>query len=265
LKGIVLAILSLSMPAWSQTQTTQPTSNATSSTDQNSLDYLQNSVSALQSGKPHFTSTPTFTSVCFGDGTCQTTAASSGGSQTIPSGSTLTITQGGYCVGIGCRVGYSSGTANSFSFVFSATTTYQFIFNVTQTSGSLTADIIHCTINGDSTAGHFYENGQAYPNAYAYNNNGGTARWDFCSCGGGTQSAHDSCTVSLVLTSDTSLPNDLSGVGLIRNTCQGRTIQQSQPVSLTYNGSSNPFTITCSAAATGVGIIYDALLYQTGK
>lgn len=76
MKGFILAFLSLSMPVWSQTQTTQPTSNATSSTDQNSLDYLQNSVSALQSGKPHFTSTPTFTAIAFGDGTTQTTAAS---------------------------------------------------------------------------------------------------------------------------------------------------------------------------------------------
>lgn len=69
----LILVLALSQPLLAQS--TNGKGAVASISDQNRIDAIDQSVQALQSGKPHFTSTPTFSCLAFGDGTSQCTAA----------------------------------------------------------------------------------------------------------------------------------------------------------------------------------------------
>lgn len=100
-------LLALALPVMAQQAT--PSQSATSSADSTRVDAIDIAVQSLQSGKPHFTSTPTFTSVCFGDGTCQTTAATANSGNFT---SDVNVTQSTFTFSTGTYVTYGTPGTN---------------------------------------------------------------------------------------------------------------------------------------------------------
>ena len=110
----------------------------------------QKDILSLLKGRPTITGLPTYQNgikcsntsgncLTFPDATTQNTAAVAAVAGT--SSNTFVLAN------------YSSGTIQTFAVVFNATTTYQWIYDISITSGtnSTNATVV-CTVNGDSTA-----------------------------------------------------------------------------------------------------------------
>ena len=91
---------------------------------------------------------------------------------------------------------YSSGTANSFSFVLQDSTTYDVSFKLAVTSGTnSTNSTFICTVNGDATASSYHQFAAQSPNSYSINNaGGGLASFGLNVCGGSAVTNGDSMT-----------------------------------------------------------------------
>lgn len=136
----LILVLALFQPCFGQESSKAPIITAPSISDQNRIDAIDQSFQGLQSGKPHFTSTPTFSAITFGDGTTQTTAASGGG---------VTASQTWVFLSSQDSTNSSRMQFDSSWFVFSATTQYRFdYYGVMASSTSNLFANINCITNG---------------------------------------------------------------------------------------------------------------------
>lgn len=176
----------------------------------------------------------------------------------------LTISPGAVCSGIACRVGYSSGTANGWSFVVASSAALDMSFAVYYTTGGITArDLMVCVINGDATAGHYYSNyfGQDQNTSQVYN--GINAFYPLGGCGTGAPSAGDATFGVLHISSYLGF-NFLNFNLNAGSSCANRTRNSPSSGSGWYVGAA-PYTITCRPNGAAQGISYEAILYQVGK
>lgn len=170
------------------------------------------------------------------------------------------------CSGLSCRVGYSSGTLNTFSFVLNSTATYVLHYSVSVTSGVTTVNApFYCQINGDATAANYGNMLTSYSSPYNINNLGADARWGLCADGGVQVSAGEGCSGAMTMRNLFGTSNNLimSGQAGIQLITPGATNFQAQSYSGLYVGNA-PWTLTCTPVA-GVGWIHEAILYQVGK
>ena len=198
--------------------------------------------------------------VKFADGTTQTTAA--GGNTTILSGSTLAVNSGAYCTGISCRVGYSSGTLNAFSFTIMSSATYRLHYAVSITSGSSTsASTFRCFVNMDYTAGNYGHVNFAYPSAYNTSSLS-SGLWGLDNCGTSAVNVSD---YAMGVLSIQSITGRLVTNGTFTNSCGTQAALQTSFVAHRYQlPTATSWTLTCTPVI-GVGWSHEAILYQVGK
>lgn len=217
------------------------------------------------------------------DGTKSTTAAGGGGgdavlnaTQTFSGANTftatttigsatggLTIPQGTTCTGIACRVAYSSGTYNSFSFVIQEAKTYHLEYTFSLASGTSSQySTFRCFINGDTTSSNYLQYQVGYPVAYNINSNS-YGMWGLDNCGTGAVNASDYTSGFFKINTAPGVSNRLTAIGAWTNTCQTQSYVQTAQSSMQYKGT-GPWTLTCNPYV-GAGWNHEAILYQVGK
>jgi len=202
-------LLSLSAVCWGQNQQLP----ITSLQDTNAQQAVQNALN-------------TKFSVAGGTitGSVSLTTATINGTIVFSDGSTLSSAYGLNISTLSfSNISYSSGTVQSFQAVFNSTSSYEWQYSISVTSGTnSTNSTFLCTINGDSTAADYKENLQNYPNAY--NVTPGLASLSLNSCGGGAVSTGDMVFGSFKVSPAWGTNNILAITGGWTETCQGKTI-----------------------------------------
>ena len=178
--------------------------------------------------------------------------------------SSVTINSG-QCIGLSCRVGYSSGTLNTFSFILQSSETYRLEFNVGITTGTTATDApFICTLNADATAGNYGNMVTSYADGYTRNNAGSTASWAMCLGGGSTFGPGEGCAGGMNIKNLFGSPTlIMDGRSTVVITAGSPTSLNTQSYSGLYVGAS-PWTIRCTPVA-GVGWVHEAILYKVGK
>ncbi len=159
---------------------------------------------------------------------------------------------------------YSSGTNQTFSVIFNTSTTYQWLWSISVTSGTSSAlQTFKCTINGDSTAAHYNQAMGSYSHGYGIDNEGTSANLSLNACGGGAVNTGDFSHGTFLVESVFGTPAVLDLTGNISESCQSVAVNNSLFGNF-YFQASGPWTLTCKPTSTQ-GWTYESRVLQFGS
>jgi hypothetical protein len=171
------------------------------------------------------------------------------------------------CTGIGCRIDWSSGAAQGFSFTIPPSSgTYTWSFRSYLTTGTVTPvdGVYKCVVssngqtNIDTTVTHYYQNWESFPNSHNLNNIKTTANFRFWYTAGGAVAATDFTNDEFTIQATSAA---FTATGTENHSYSTWGTIESNKGGFGYRGL-GPWLIYCAPQTTGFGVDYDTKLWS---